>query len=290
MDSKQQYSGSRSQRVFAATPGEQDTNGNFYCGTYLTSPPPGTYNEIESLKLSQCYRVKTSPFSSTTSNRVLSQSRHVWTAKELQHVTPAPFAYDIRPSTTQELVKLKICSSNRELKILNERLTSEKAMNTSSLKLTEEEILQERRKLKDLRLLLQAEIEDKDRHTRKTKNNATKSAFASSEIRYMNKPNVAIETPHFYRGDVDKTFGFDSRSKTPDMSAFNYTNKVKQEVLVEKHSNIDILTGIKSPASRCKDTHFFCDVSNALIKDRLPTSTIKSIHTKRMFAPNLHIS
>lgn len=69
------------------------------------------------------------------------------------------------------------------------------------------------------------------------------------------EPTKYQEAPTFYKSDSDWDFGSTSRTNTIDMSAWNYSKSVQEQIKLEEIATV--LTNSQSHSPHCRSTDFF---------------------------------
>ncbi len=95
-----------------------------------------------------------------------------------------------------------------------------------------------------------------------------RAPFSSSGKRECQVKNLLSQTPNFYLSEKDWKFGSDGYGKTIKMDSFNYSEKFSSSLDMEKFTKMDVLVGMHRPHSRCKETDFFGQHANNIIKSR----------------------
>eukprot|EP01041_Mallomonas_annulata_P010029 gene10029-20887_t len=259
---------SRSQRCFQIEDpvGEQLYSQNFYSGTSNFTPGPGTYQGDVSLKTAIYQRPKTSIFGQTSSKRLLLQSDRMWTMPTKDQ-SPGPASYNVLPSTTEEHLKSILGVSIWRLKILKEKDKEKDILPPDKRRTIEREMQEEYKpllkKIKDIKAALRNIEEEKTKHI-PTFPAPLKPGFASSAKKWYEHPTKVQKSPTFYTSQARWDFGSDSRSRTIDMSAFQYAERVDKELAEEFSTDLSVATGIQRRKSRCRTTEFFGDITERL--------------------------
>lgn len=178
---------------------------------------------------------------------------------ESKDLKPEPATYNVLPPSTEEYLKNLLGVSCWKLQLLKDKYAARDSLPMDKRKTLDREMKDDYppllHKVKELRKKL-AEIQaEKTVHTSKYPT-PIKPAFASTSKRLFQVPDTVQEAPTFYRSSKDWDFGTDSRVRTIDMSAFKYTDAFKEGLERERLTDVDMMTGLARPKSRCRKTDF----------------------------------
>mmetsp|Transcript_1129 Transcript_1129/g.1819 ORF Transcript_1129/g.1819 Transcript_1129/m.1819 type:complete len:469 (+) Transcript_1129:115-1521(+) len=244
---------SRSSRCFQVEkPGEQSHNVNYYSGTGAITPGPGSYSDMN-------FRPGGPTHSFGSAGRAMSESNRLWAPSDLS--VPPPGSYDVEKSSRESYLRNILGVTQWKIKVLKKKVRQAAAMSSTGKISKEERDMQEEIDLlterlyalkEELLLTTSAASLHASRYPQ-----SKKPAFNSTGRKPHQVPQKIQEAPTFYRSDADWDFGSDKRANTIDMSAFNYSKRVQEDLEVQETTDTDTLVGLKRPPSRCRETDFF---------------------------------
>jgi len=222
-------------------------------------PGPGTYESEDLAETTSVYsRPRTSHFGNKTSTRLLMSSGNMW-SRESKDIKPEPATYNVLPPSTEEHVKNTLSVTCWKLQILKDKYATKDSLPIDKRKALDREMKENYlpllHKVKELKQKLVDIESEKLTHSRKYPL-PSKPGFSSTSKRIFQVPDKLQEAPTFYRSMKDWDFGTESRVRTIDMAAFKYTDSFKEGLEREKFSDIDMVTGLARPKSRCRKTDF----------------------------------
>lgn len=231
---------------------------NFYAGTSNVTPGPGTYEHPIATATMIYRRPPTSPFGSTTSNRLMTESQRIYALPD-KIQPPGPGAYNVLNSTTESHLKSTLAVTKWRLNILKEKGKIKESLPIEKKKALDREIHETyeplKLKIKSIQEALN-EIEDAKQQHKPKFPIAKKPAFTSTANRWHQNKVIVQEAPTFYRATSGWDFGSETRVRSPKMSTFGYAKKLEDEMSADS-SAVPIIVGEERPRSRCRDTALF---------------------------------